>query len=365
MIVLFVGSNPSDGGGLAFERDITALQKRVVNSTGLDISFIFLPSCPLEDLPQHLSEIRPAVVHFAAHGENETLALSDQKGDRRNVTATMIRAFVDPEQPPSLVYLSACDSAPIARKLAEQGLNAIGTTQAITNAAARAATVCFYDRLARGFSLAQAHESARAMLSAMNSKPVTAELCLVRGTSADLPMVRVPRIVAEPARQPKRLADGSADVVLRIGVMDYPKDTSRVSFFTPDRSFDEDGIDASYTDDWNGDVCWSEDWQINGDFLVVVSGASRSHKTFCEAVIATDALRNCLYYKPIQRRSTNAWVVEAIELLVGKPVPPNVEISRGKRRPVVSRTGAAASGRERLPAARKRSATKRLKKSKK
>jgi hypothetical protein len=70
MRIMFVGSNPEGSGALAFERDINALQKRLMNASGLDASFVFLPSCPVEELPQHLAEYRPEILHFAAHGED-------------------------------------------------------------------------------------------------------------------------------------------------------------------------------------------------------------------------------------------------------------------------------------------------------
>jgi hypothetical protein len=41
-----------------------------MNASGLDASFVFLPNCPVEELPQHLAEYRPEILHFAAHGED-------------------------------------------------------------------------------------------------------------------------------------------------------------------------------------------------------------------------------------------------------------------------------------------------------
>lgn len=319
MKVLFVGSNPKEHGPLAFERDITALQRRVASAAGLDVEFVFLPACPLEDLPQELATHRPDVVHFSSHGEESGhLVLADATGRPCPLTGSMIGALVDPERPPKIVYLSACDSEQIAQDLMALGLAAIGVTAPITNGAARASAVCFYDRLLRGYSVAQAHQASEAVLKSLNTIDVRAPLAIPKGSAlATSTLLRVPRLVAEPVSTPRWNRDGTFEIELRVGVVNYPMDTVRVAFFTPDSSFDELGIDDAYTDEWTGNVCWSEGWLVNGDFLVVATGASPSSTTFTEAMLASEAMGYCISLDPVHRKSTDETVRTAIGMLTG------------------------------------------------
>lgn len=324
MRILFIGSNPNNSDSLAFERDVTALQKRQLDAAGLDVSFVFLPRCPLEELPLHLAKIRPDVLHFAAHGDDQArLVLSDERGNACTVSADLIRAFVDPDRPPKLVYLSACDSAPIAKALSAAGIPAIGATAPITNAAARASAVVFYDRLIRGCTVATAHEAGRAMLSSINSKSVDAQFF----DAADAPLgpqrlLRVPQVIAEPTEAPTRNRDGTTTVTLRFGVVDYPADTVRICFFTPDGSF-KNAAQVSHVDDWNGTCCWSGEWNVFDDFLVIVTGASPSSRTFSESLNAAEAMRNCLKLNPPHRESSDEQLAAALAVL-SHNVPPSI-----------------------------------------
>lgn len=362
MKVMFVGSNPKDHGPLAFERDITALQRRVASAAGLDVEFVFLPACTLEELPQELATHRPDVLHFSSHGEaSGHLVLADATGRDCHLTGSMIGALVDPERPPKIVYLSACDSEQIAHDLMGLGLAAIGVTAPITNGAARASAVCFYDRLLRGYSVGQAHQASEAVLKSLNTTDVKVPLAIPKGSRlATSTLLRVPRLVAEPVRTPRWNHDGTFEIELRVGVVNYPMDTVRVAFFTPDSSFDDLGIDDAYTDDWTGNVCWSEGWIVNGDFLVVATGASPSQKTFAEATLASEAMGNCITLDPVHRKSTDDSVSTAIGMLTGSLR----KTREGFKAAVNLVVGAkrASKGKARKPAARAKTRHKSIKK---
>lgn len=326
MKILFIGSNPDDRGTLAFEREITVLQRRALASSHLDVSFHFLPKCTLEELPQDLLMHRPDIVHFSAHGEKGHLELASESGAVRKVTAEMIQSFLDPEHPPKLVYLSACDSDEIAKKLSLLGQCAIGTTAPITNGAARATALCFYDRIFRGFSIKRAHKSAEQILNGVNPKLVKLFLRLPKNKIiSDEILVRVPKLVAEPEGKPDWDKDGWYSLQVRVGVINYPMDTVRISFMSPDPSFEEEAIDAEYPGYTSGNTCWSEGWYVFGDFLIVAAGATITKLTFTESALVTEALNNCLHVNPTHRKSTDAEIKEAIRLLKGEVRRPLVQ----------------------------------------
>lgn len=321
MKVLFIGSNPDDQSTLSFERDITALQIRALGSRGLGAEFIFMPSCPVEDLPSHLANIRPDVVHFAAHGGGGNLALADSVGRECRINAHMIKNFLDPDEPPRLVYLSACDSESIAETLRTLGVASIAATAPITNQAARGAALCFYDRVLRGFSVGAAHSAAGSILQSLNLLDVKSSLyepvSLTGSSLTDTVLFRVPRIIAEPIGRLGRRGDA---IRIRIGLMDFPRKSSRAVFFTADRSFFDEserswGIYQSDPDDYAGRVCWSDVWTIGGDFTVLAVAASSNEMTFSGQSTVCAALRACNRYRPRGCTAGVKDVEQAIERL--------------------------------------------------
>lgn len=304
MKILFIGSNPNDQSTLTFERDITALQIRALGSRGLGAEFIFMPSCPVEELPAHLANIRPDIVHFAAHGGDGNLTLADSHGRECKINAEMISNFLDPDEPPRLIYLSACDSQVIAEALRILGVASIAATAPITNQAARAAALCFYDRVLRGFPIGIAHSASSSILQSLNILAVKSVLyepvSTIGASIVNTVLFRVPRVIAEPVGSP-RSSKGS--VRIRFGLMDFPRGSTRVVFFTADRSFfDQNEIDwgifHSDPDDYAGRVCWSDAWTTSGDFTVIAAAASSSELTFSGQSTVCAALRACNRYRP-------------------------------------------------------------------
>lgn len=319
--ILFIGSNPNDQSTLTFERDITALQIRVLGSRGLGAEFIFMPSCPVEDLPAHLANVRPDIVHFAAHGGDGNLTLADSMGRECRIDADMIKNFLDPDEPPRLVYLSACDSGAIAEALRTLGVASIAATAPITNQAARGAALCFYDRVLRGFTIGAAHSAASSILQSLNLLDVRSKLyepVSVTGVSiADMVLFRVPRIIAEPVG---RIGRGANSIAVRIGLMDFPRKSTRAVFFTADRSFFDEseadwGIFHADPDDYAGRVCWSDVWTIGGDFTVIAVAASSNEMTFSGQSTVCAALRACNRYRPRGCTAHGKDVEQAIERL--------------------------------------------------
>ena len=119
--VLFVASNPIDASSLSLDREITELQRRFLSVSDEPVSFAFLPDLKLEDFPARVSEIRPDILHFAAHGDADSLSMSDTGGNAVSLTADMLEDFLPQTQPPRLIYFNACNSRELARSLVESG----------------------------------------------------------------------------------------------------------------------------------------------------------------------------------------------------------------------------------------------------
>jgi hypothetical protein len=248
MNILYVGSNPNDADDLNLAGEITELQRRFMSASGDRISFTSLPGLRVEDLPTQLSVIAPDILHIAAHGDDEVLSLSNQRGKRVDLNAEMLNAFLG-ERPPRLVYLNACNSSQIASEMAKHGAARIvvGSTAPITNHAARASAVAFYERIIAGYPVSRAFSVGREMLKSLSASAASLEIHLRPGTDAGTEFLhRVPVIVAE-FRKGKPLPAKDRHYTCRLGVLGCHAATIQVIFFTDDQTFISD--DDSYEEE--------------------------------------------------------------------------------------------------------------------
>jgi len=105
-------AEPLDQGpldGAAMREGILAATRPLREAGWLELRFLPLPATP-DRLASALSDWLPDVVHLACHGQPGSLALEDERGGTRRVTAEQLRhRFAI--HPPRLVVLSACLSA--------------------------------------------------------------------------------------------------------------------------------------------------------------------------------------------------------------------------------------------------------------
>ncbi|KAA1054453.1 CHAT domain-containing protein [Azospirillum argentinense] len=296
MRVLYVASNPADASALNLDREITELQRRFTDGSADPVSFFFLPGLRIEELHGELMRRKPDILHLSAHGAEDALALSNEAGKAVNITAEVLKALVDYEYQPRLVYLNACNSAGLAEALAETVPMAIGSTAPITNRAARAAAVAFYERMLAGATVQSAFNAARRLLEAMEDDTASMRLCHRAEISVATEVLhRQPRLIAD-------FKDGKAKqkgdyYTVDFGVVGCPANTTQVVFFTDDEDFIQD------MDDVEDDLCsiargipvrgvvWSPwSWEVRGDFRIFavgVTGDGRSYtvgSTLCEAI---------------------------------------------------------------------------------
>lgn len=175
--LLILGSCPVDQAPLeiaveyrTIERELQKLEKEgqitIRRLWGSDVA---------RDLPQHLLEFAPHVLHFAGHGSLEELILQNSAGQSRMVTGTSLRDLLGNIKSLQLVVLNACELAGIqqtrrrqsvAARLVQVGMPmAVGMQFRISDAAALAFSEGFYEALAQGLPLEAAAVWARVRIS--------------------------------------------------------------------------------------------------------------------------------------------------------------------------------------------------------
>jgi hypothetical protein len=303
MRIMYVACNPDQKSDLLLEREITELQRRSDAAIG-DIDFHFYPHQHVENLPVELAKLKPDVVHFSAHGEENKLVMSNDSGVPVVLSAQLLKRFFSFDKPPQLVYLNACDSHDVAKQLIVDTVDmAIGATAPITNKAARASAVLFYDRLIDGAFVSQAFEASRAMVEGMQMQQASMALFAKNGVvPAATRLHRSPKIVARFRNDDAR-ANEKGKYHAQFGLVGCPANTIQLAFFTDDKTFIGEDSDADDETDLASDLCavvrdvpfrntlWSyTTWTSKHDFRIVCCGLTADGtsfsvvSSFCEAL---------------------------------------------------------------------------------
>ena len=136
MKVLYIAGTPEKRDSLLEIAEVTELALLLREPH----EFVPLPDTPVNLLRGMINRFRPDVLHLAAHGESSAIQLRDFDGSAKPVTADTLQRYLVQEEPVALVYLNACNSAELAKSLAETSEQAYqtalnicpGSTEAIT-----------------------------------------------------------------------------------------------------------------------------------------------------------------------------------------------------------------------------------------
>jgi hypothetical protein len=348
MRVLYVGSSPNDADDLRLGSEVNELQRRATFNSDEPASFIFLPDMKVEDLPRELSRIRPDVLHISAHGDDESLSLADEKGVRVELTAEILASFFPASGPPRLLYLNACNSHSIAKRMVAAGAIrfGVGSSAPITNQAARASAVAFYERLLGGSTLADAYRPCAGMLQALSRS--AASMILVSHPSVDAQaevLHPVPSIVADFVDGPSPSKDG--EYAFRLGILDCPPSTSQVVFFTDDESFvqSDDTFESDLT--WvirttpvNG-ILWGLDdvsWWAEGDHRLFAACVKAGSGSFVIATTLCEALEKRYLRSPVGRIPKKVeMALKSLRQNNGADLTPTVWAAKKARNPVAKK----------------------------
>lgn len=336
MKVLYIASNPKDASELTLANEITELQSRAVQASGEPVSFIFLPAVAFERLPLELHKHRPDIVHFSAHGKSGELLLSNQNGKQVRLTGEMLCEFLRYENPPKLIYLNACDSEQLAREVISVVSMAIGTTAPITNRAAWASAVVFYERLLMGMPVGNAYAAGKQMIRGMQNETASSVLEHVPGvTPSKQRLHSVPRLVAWP-EDGKLQLDGDGVIALDLKLMGCPANTFQVIFFTDDKRFvlnepPDDETDAAFL---AGELCQlvrdtprqglietDDVWPTVEEFRIFACGTTSAGQTFTVASTICTALKD--YAAHVLRWEANDSRNELLSAVIERLENPN------------------------------------------
>ncbi|HEX3765513.1 MAG TPA: CHAT domain-containing protein [Kofleriaceae bacterium] len=111
------------------------------------------------DLQHHLLRYRPAVVHFSGHGEAGALVLEDDAGGAQPLQPDQLAGlFAQLGQHTRCALLSACYTQLQAEAIARHVPCVIGMSHAVSDLAAIAFSIGFYEALVHGESIKTAFE---------------------------------------------------------------------------------------------------------------------------------------------------------------------------------------------------------------
>ena len=157
--LLFLASDPTDLTRLRAGQELREIQEKLQLSKARDqFSLQTRMSVRPSDLTQAMLDLNPQIVHFSGHGASSgVLAFEDRLGQAHPVhpeaLAALFEQFTGQIQ---CVVLNACYSAVQARAIAQYVPYVIGMSQQVSDQAALAFTVGFYQALGAGRSYAEA-----------------------------------------------------------------------------------------------------------------------------------------------------------------------------------------------------------------
>lgn len=160
--VLFLSADPTDASRLRLGKEFHEIQEKLKLAKLRDYFRLELPQLSVRpsDISQALLDVQPQIVHFSGHGRSTgVLCFENQIGQthpvRPDALAALFEQFV---YQVNCVLLSACYSEIQAKAIAAHIDYVIGMNQAISDEAAIAFTIGFYQALGAGRSIEEAYK---------------------------------------------------------------------------------------------------------------------------------------------------------------------------------------------------------------
>lgn len=126
-----------------------------------------IPAVELKDFSNAFNRYRPNILHISSHGNQEYIALENEKGQAITVDSDTLINIVKLAGPQlKIVVLNACESSKLAAALTSVVDIAIGMNVPIGDDAARAFAVQLYSSVGEGISIGLAFEQAKFAISA-------------------------------------------------------------------------------------------------------------------------------------------------------------------------------------------------------
>lgn len=160
--VLFLASSPQDQAPLRLDRETREIQKRVRAAEHREsIWFEWRLARQLVDLIQDLNEVRPDIVHFSGHGDEDALAFEDSEGRTAELTNERLGRLLEAAGAQvRLLLFNSCSSASQATLACNHVELAIGMDASIADEIAKTFAGQFYNSLGFGKSVGEAFRQA-------------------------------------------------------------------------------------------------------------------------------------------------------------------------------------------------------------
>ena len=169
--ILLLTANPDDTTYLHIDREIKQIEQGLLLAQQRD-RFVFTTSqaVTVPDLRRAMQQHRPQIVHFSGHGDGEAgLCFENAQGTVQLVQADALSGFFNLfSAQVECVVLNACYSQVQAEVIARHIDYVIGMSDSITDQAAIAFSVAFYESLGNGESIESAYKFACAELDLLN-----------------------------------------------------------------------------------------------------------------------------------------------------------------------------------------------------
>jgi hypothetical protein len=169
--VLFVSANPRIADAddpsreqplLGLENEVREIQQRMRTSELRDSLHIdYRPARRVTDLMEDLNEVKPHIVHFSGHGNDEELIFEDDDAQPQALShADLAQLLKLSSRRIRLAVFNACNSAGAANRAVDHVEAAIGMNVPINDLAAQKFAGQFYNSLGYGRTLLDAFEQA-------------------------------------------------------------------------------------------------------------------------------------------------------------------------------------------------------------
>jgi CHAT domain len=170
--ILFLSASPALEAHLQTQEEFRAIRAAMQRGTNRDAYHFVMPEMAVrvEDIVRAMS-IKPQFVHFAGHGQQEGILLSDELGASVAMPLAALKLLFKPLKGiTELVLLNACYSALQAQEISRFGMYVIGHTKQISDSAATAFAQGLYIGLSEGKPFEDALNDAMIMLIVASPK---------------------------------------------------------------------------------------------------------------------------------------------------------------------------------------------------
>lgn len=184
--ILVFAANPLKTDKLALDAEHRLLRNKMRDNSDVGNCELLVEwAARLKDLKERLKSHKPHVVHFAGHGTEDGICLEDDKGECSPVTkAQLADLFSSSSEHLRLVVLNACYSARQAEAISQSVDYVVGTKCAVADDVAVRFAAHFYEGLATGKTVREAHYMSQVEL-ASDRKSQIGQYDLLVGSGTD------------------------------------------------------------------------------------------------------------------------------------------------------------------------------------